>query len=67
VSIFFSLNLESSGGAGSNYGYRKGRAKNAAILAEQILALVDSNLREKLAEFKKAQEKKVIKKDSAIQ
>jgi len=42
-------------------------AKNAAILAVQILALADNNLREKLAEFKKAQEKKVIEKDSAIQ
>ncbi|MFB0553794.1 MAG: 5-(carboxyamino)imidazole ribonucleotide mutase [Phycisphaerae bacterium] len=45
----------------------KAGAKNAAILAVQILALADSNLREKLAEFKKAQEKKVIEKDSAIQ
>ena len=45
----------------------KAGAKNAAILAVQILALADSNLREKLAEFKKAQEKKVIDKDSAIQ
>jgi len=42
-------------------------AKNAAILAVQILALADSKLREKLAEFKKAQGKKVIEKDSAIQ
>jgi len=42
-------------------------AKNAAILAVQILALADSNLREKLAKFKKAQEQKVIDKDSAIQ
>ncbi len=42
-------------------------AKNAAVLAVQILALTDNNLREKLAEFKKAQEKKVIEKDSAIQ
>jgi len=42
-------------------------AKNAAILAVQILALADSNLREKLAKFKKAQEQKVIEKDSAIQ
>jgi len=33
-------------------------AKNAAIFAVQILALTDKNLREKLAEFKKAQEKK---------
>jgi len=30
-------------------------AKNAAILAVQILALTDKNLREKLAEFKKQQ------------
>ncbi|MFZ2148476.1 MAG: 5-(carboxyamino)imidazole ribonucleotide mutase [Sedimentisphaerales bacterium] len=42
-------------------------SKNAAILAVQILALADSNLREKLAEFKKAQEKKVIEKDAALQ
>jgi len=45
----------------------KAGAKNAAVLAVQILALADSNLREKLAEFKKAQEQKVIEKDSAIQ
>jgi len=45
----------------------KAGAKNAAILAVQILALADSNLREKLADFKKAQEEKVIDKDSAIQ
>ena len=45
----------------------KAGAKNAAILAVQILALADSNLREKLADFKKAQEKMVIEKDSAIQ
>lgn len=42
-------------------------AKNAAILAVQILALADSDLREKLADFKKAQRKKVIEKDSALQ
>jgi phosphoribosylaminoimidazole carboxylase PurE protein len=45
----------------------KAGAKNAAVLAAQILALTDKNLREKLAEFKKAQEKKVIEKDSALQ
>ena len=45
----------------------KAGAKNAAILAVQILALADSNLREKLADFKKAQEKKVIEKDAALQ
>jgi len=45
----------------------KAGAKNAAVLAVQILALADNNLREKLAEFKKAQEKKVVEKDSALQ
>ena len=42
-------------------------AKNAAILAVQILALTDENLGEKLAEFKKILGKKVIEKDSALQ
>ena len=42
-------------------------AKNAAILAVQILALSDDNLAEKLAEFKKQQGKKVVEKDSALQ
>jgi len=45
----------------------KAGSKNAAILAVQILALADSKLRERLADFKKAQGKKVIEKDSAIQ
>ena len=45
----------------------KAGAKNAAILAVQILALSDSELAEKLADFKKRQEKKVIEKDSALQ
>jgi len=45
----------------------KAGAKNAAVFAAQILALTDKNLREKLADFKKAQEKKVIEKDSALQ
>ncbi len=45
----------------------KAGAKNAAVFAAQILALTDKNLREKLTEFKKAQEKKVIEKDSALQ
>jgi len=44
----------------------KAGAKNAAIFAVQILALTDKNLREKLAEFKKAQAKKVNEKDSAL-
>ena len=42
-------------------------AKNAAILAVQILALSDKTLAEKLEDFKKSQEKKVIEKDSALQ
>ena len=45
----------------------KAGAKNAAVLAVQILALSDKGLAEKLAEFKKTQAKKVIEKDSAIQ
>ena len=45
----------------------KAGAKNAAILAVQILALSDESLAERLAEFKKRQEKKVIEKDSALQ
>ncbi len=45
----------------------KAGAKNAAVLAVQILALSNGSMAEKLAEFKKAQEKKVIEKDSALQ
>ncbi len=44
----------------------KAGAKNAAILAVQILALSDEKLRKKLTDFKQAQEKKVIEKDSAL-
>jgi len=45
----------------------KAGAKNAAVFAVQILALGDKDLREKLAEFKKAQQQKVVEKDSALQ
>ena len=45
----------------------KAGARNAAILAVQILALSDEVLAKKLQDFKKAQEKKVIEKDSALQ
>lgn len=45
----------------------KAGAKNAAIFAVQILALSDKTLAEKLEDFKKSQEKKVIEKDSALQ
>ena len=44
----------------------KAGAKNAAIFAVQILALSDKNLQEKLGEFKKAQAKKVLEKDSSL-
>jgi len=45
----------------------KAGAKNAAILAVQILALSDASMEQKLADFKKDQENKVIEKDSALQ
>lgn len=48
-------------------GIGKAGAKNAAILAVQILALGDNNLAEKLVQFKKTQTEKVIQKDKGIQ
>ncbi len=45
----------------------KAGAKNAAILAVQILALLDDSLAQKLVEFKKSQQKKTIEKNSALQ
>ena len=45
----------------------KAGAKNAALLAVQILALSDEGLHKKLADFKKAQKQRVIEKDSALQ
>jgi len=45
----------------------KAGAKNAALFAAQIPALTDNNLLEKLTEFKNAQQKNVIEKDSALQ
>ena len=44
----------------------KAGAKNAAILAAQMIALQDEKLAEKLVEFKKAMAEKVIK-DSVIE
>ena len=41
-------------------------AKNAAILAVQILALSDANLAEKLTDFRRSQQQKVIEKDSNL-
>jgi len=45
----------------------KAGARNAAILAVQILALSDKVLADKLTEFKKSQQDRVIEKDSALQ
>ncbi|UCG46500.1 MAG: 5-(carboxyamino)imidazole ribonucleotide mutase [Phycisphaerales bacterium] len=45
----------------------KAGAKNAAIFAVQILALSNRDLREKLTEFKRRQEKKVLEKDAGLQ
>ena len=42
-------------------------ARNAAIFAVQILALNDEKYQQKLADFRKEQEKKVVQKDSTIQ
>ena len=44
----------------------KAGARNAAVLAVQILALADPALREKLAQFKKSQERKVREKDASL-
>lgn len=44
----------------------KAGAKNAAVLAIQILALADSGLRDQLAQFKKKQDQKVRDKDAAL-
>jgi len=45
----------------------KAGAKNAAVLAVQILSLSDKKLAAKLAQFKKDQEQKVINKNSSLQ
>jgi len=45
----------------------KAGAKNAAILAVQILSLSDEALAKKLAAFKEAQAKKVLEKDANLQ
>lgn len=45
----------------------KAGAKNAAILAVQMLALSDEDMAGKLTNFRKAQSEKVIAKDSALQ
>jgi phosphoribosylaminoimidazole carboxylase PurE protein len=47
-------------------GVGKAGAKNAAILAVQILALEDADLRQKLVEFRQAQEQTVREKDASL-
>jgi phosphoribosylaminoimidazole carboxylase PurE protein len=47
-------------------GIGKAGAKNAAILAAEILALTDPALRDKLVEFRKRQEQAVREKDAAL-
>jgi phosphoribosylaminoimidazole carboxylase PurE protein len=47
-------------------GVGKAGAKNAAILAVQILALQDAALRQKLTEFREQQEQAVRAKDAAV-
>ena len=47
-------------------GVGKAGAKNAAILAVQILALQDAALRQKLTEFRQQQEQAVRAKDAAV-
>ena len=44
----------------------KAGAKHAAVLAVQILALGDEELAKKLTDFKDAQRKKVIEKDTSV-
>ncbi len=48
-------------------GVGSGGARNAGILAAQILALSDSALRERLVTFKRKLVEKVLAKDSALQ
>jgi len=44
----------------------KAGARNAAVLAVQILALADTSLRDKLVQFKQRQEQKVREKDAGL-
>jgi phosphoribosylcarboxyaminoimidazole (NCAIR) mutase len=47
-------------------GVGKAGARNAAILAVQILALQDAGLRRKLADFRHEQEQMVRQKDASL-
>jgi phosphoribosylaminoimidazole carboxylase PurE protein len=67
IDAFFSIVQMPPGVPVATMAVGEAGAKNAAILAVQILALSDKGLAGKLAEFKKAQAKKVIEKDSEIQ
>jgi phosphoribosylaminoimidazole carboxylase PurE protein len=44
----------------------KAGAKNAAVLAVQILALSDEDMQKKLQDFREAQKQNVIRKDSSL-
>ena len=44
----------------------KAGAKNAAVLAVQMLALSDTDMAEKLANFRKAQSEKVAQKNAEL-
>lgn len=48
-------------------GTGSGGAKNAGLLAVEILAVSDDALAEKLAEFRKSLVEKILKKDAALQ
>ena len=48
-------------------GTGSGGAKNAGILAVEILAVADETLAEKLAEYRKSLEQKIADKDAALQ
>ena len=45
----------------------KAGAKNAAVLAVQMLSIADEDMASKLDDFRAAQQQKVIEKDSALQ
>jgi 5-(carboxyamino)imidazole ribonucleotide mutase len=48
-------------------GVGSGGARNAGLLAVQILALSDADLQEKLAVFRRKLAEKVVAKDAALQ
>jgi 5-(carboxyamino)imidazole ribonucleotide mutase len=67
IDAFFSIVQMPPGVPVATMAIGEAGAKNAAILAVQILALSDKGLTEKLVKFRKTQAKKVIEKDSEIQ